>query len=275
MVNLVKTDYLTLSLFVLIIPYLKEVLTKSLNCFSYFSQIGNCAFACKRVNYVNSLTSQSPIIFGNNNNDLIIGDLLFSSVSYSDQTAKISKFNASFVKKSLNCCIFNNISQQNLFLDLLARKIKPQSGTITLDMVNIYDFSKEVYSHNLNIVYKEPFFFDDSIINNLKITNNSKREIIKTLKLIGIYNEINELNHGIESKPSEIKSNLTIFLLNLARAVLTNAEFIVIEELLTSNNPSLMQKLNKILIKLAKYRSILICSTFSLNLTKSNEIKVS
>nr|MCR5553621.1 hypothetical protein [bacterium] len=148
------------------------------------------------------------------------------------------------------------------------------TGTITLDNISIYDFSKDAYSHNLSIVYKDSFFFDDSIINNLKVINNSKREIIKTLKLLGIYDEICELNSGLQSKPSEIKSHFTIFILNLARAMLSNAEFIIIEDLTPAINPNLLQKLNKLLLKISKYRTIIICSTYHINFTNCNEIKI-
>ncbi|MBO4569594.1 MAG: ATP-binding cassette domain-containing protein [Clostridia bacterium] len=274
MVNLVKTDYLTLSLFVLIIPYIYEVLGKSLNCLNFSSEINDVISACKRTNYILSLTSQNTLIFGDNNNDLIYGDLLFSSVSLNNQVSKINNFNACFVKKTLNCCVFNKTESLNLFIQLLSRKIKPQRGTITLDNTSIYDFSKEVYSHNISIVYKDSFFFDDSIMNNLKIVNNSKREIVKTLKLLDIYNEINDLNNGLQSKPSELKSSFTIFLLNLARAMLTNAEFIIIEDLSLVSNPNLLQKLNKILLKITKYRSVIICSTYGLNLTNCKEIEI-
>nr|MCR5553341.1 hypothetical protein [bacterium] len=129
MVNLVKTDYLTLSLFVLLIPYVYNVLNKSLECFNFSSEVNSLVSACKRANYILSLTGQSDLVFGDNNNDLLYGDLLFSSVSYNYQFAKISNISARFAKKSLNCCIFNKTETKNLFIKLLSRKIKPLTGT--------------------------------------------------------------------------------------------------------------------------------------------------
>ena len=51
---------------------------------------------------------------------------------------------------------------------LLRRAIRPDNGTITFDTINIYDFDIETYKHNISYVTNKPYFFNDTILQNLK-----------------------------------------------------------------------------------------------------------
>ena len=76
---------------------------------------------------------------------------------------------------------------------MLRRKIRPSTGTITFDTINIYDFDKYTYINNLSYTTSSPYFFNDSIINNLKYVSKNIKQIKDVLRKLNIYNIIEEL----------------------------------------------------------------------------------
>ena len=145
-------------------------------------------------------------------------------------------------------------------LPILKRELKPTKGTITLDGINIYEFSKDIFPHNISFVEQNPFFFDDTIFNNLKITKSSKRDVLTTIKALKI-DEINSLSEGLHTKISLIKQNFTLYLIGIARALLSKAEVLVFEDLPQSISQNQLYKLVCLINKIAKSRTILIVST--------------
>lgn len=50
-------------------------------------------------------------------------------------------------------------SGKTMMFNLLLRLFEPTKGKILLDNINIYDFSKEVYTSNVSVVNQKPFVF--------------------------------------------------------------------------------------------------------------------
>ena len=72
---------------------------------------------------------------------------------------------------------------------MLRRAVRPDEGTITFDTINIYDFDVETYKHNISYVTNKPYFFNDSIFENLKYVESNKKKIYETCKKVGIYDK--------------------------------------------------------------------------------------
>jgi len=267
MTKLLRLDYLTLTLFILLIPYLTQVLNLTLNAYQIIGLGKRINQECKRCDYILSIDQGTIIALGDNATDLIQGNLVISSLTIIENKNKIfNKLSAGFVKNSLNNLVFNNLLAQNTFISLLRRSVKPTSGTITIDSINIFDFSPDAYVHNLTIVKTKPFFFGDTIYNNLKTSGASKREITAGLKALKIYDNLSLLPLGIHSKICEVTSDLMLYLLNIARALLSKAEIIVFDGIPTSLSPSDYKAVVNLISNIAKRKTVIVCSTFNLNL---------
>ena len=263
LVYLLRLDYLTLTIFILTIPYLTQALNITLSCYNIISKTKNIKIECEIVNRAMNLNEKIISNFGNNITDLLAGNLVINhlNIDYAGQPI-INNFSHSFVKNSLNNLIFNKTIQQNEFISVLKRHSKPASGTITIDSINIFDFTESVFPHNISFVSQTPFFFKNSILENLKLTGATKREIFSALRLTKTYQPITMLPSGVNSTPAEISSPLTLYLLTIARSILTKAEIIILDGFPTNLPPAETELVIKLLIKLSKTKTIVVCSTY-------------
>ena len=275
LIRLLRLDQITLTLFILVLPYLTEFFNKSLICFNFLTSAKVITSDCERINSLINLSQDEIVNLGDNLTDLLNGNLIFSSVSLkTNGKLIINKLTKSFVKNSQNLCIFNTTEAKIAFLSLMRRTLKPTSGTITLDNINLYDFSASTYPHNVTFIGDSPYFFHDSILNNLKVTEAGKRDIIKALKEQKVYNFIELLPLGINSQISEITDAFTLYLLSIARAKLTKAEVIIFDGLPQSISPKQVQQLKETINNLAKNHTVIICSLYDLNLENVKTIKI-
>ena len=215
------------------------------------------------------MSRKDIIEFGNNSTNKIEGAITFSNVSYSssdkiDKSLNSIRILNTQIKKS-DIVLFQGLrdcGKRALFY-MLRRAIRPDNGTITFDTINIYDFDIDTYKHNISYVTNKPYFFNDSILENLKYVEPSRKKIIKVCKLLGIHDTIQAL-------PEKYDTNLTTnpkalndkdrFLLGLARALLTESEIFMIYEFPIGLTQKEQNIIKEILLNLKSHRTIIIFS---------------
>ena len=115
------------------------------------------------------------IEFGENTSDNINGEIVFSNTSYQqkteDFTGNIDKFNLKIAKNSSTLIYGAHKCGKRAIFYMLNRSIKPSTGTVTIDNINIYDFDKETYKHNVAVVTSKEYFYNDTIMNNMLIAH--------------------------------------------------------------------------------------------------------
>jgi len=144
---------------------------------------------------------------------------------------------------------------------MLRRKIKPSTGTITFDTINIYDFDKQTYISNISYTNSSPYFFNDSIINNLKYINKNIRTIKNVTRFLNIDTIIESLPKGYNTnllKDKDLISTYLYFMIGLARSILSNSEILCIYEFPISLNRDEVNNLKNILQTYKKHHTILI-----------------
>ncbi|MBR2909566.1 MAG: ABC transporter ATP-binding protein [Clostridia bacterium] len=272
LVHLVSADTLTTTLYLILTPYLTSAITKLVNFFSIFNDLQNANISSLRVKTLLDMSEKDMIEFGNNSTDKIDGAVTFSNVSYTSSgkidksLGNINTFNAQIVKNDI--VLFQgekNCGKRALFY-MLRRAVRPDEGTITFDTINIYDFDVETYKHNISYVTNKPYFFNDSIFENLKYVESNKKKIYETCKKVGIYDKIMQLPEGFQtnlSKQPTALSQQDKFLLGLVRALLTKSEIFMIYEFPVGLNQTEQNTIKEILLTLKKERTILIFSALN------------
>ena len=272
LVHLVSADTLTTTLYLILTPYLTSAITKLVNFFSIFNDLQNANISSLRVKTLLDMSEKDMIEFGNNSTDKIDGAVTFSNVSYTSSgkidksLGNINTFNAQIVKNDI--VLFQgekNCGKRALFY-MLRRAVRPDEGTITFDTINIYDFDVETYKHNISYVTNKPYFFNDSIFENLKYVESNKKKIYETCKKVGIYDKIMQLPEGFQtnlSKQPTALSQQDKFLLGLVRALLTKSEIFMIYEFPVGLNQTEQDTIKEILLTLKKERTILIFSALN------------
>jgi len=269
LVKLVERNIITLTLYLIVTPYLTSAITKMKDFFSIFNDLQNANISALRVKTILDMSEKDLIEFGNNSTDKIEGAITFSNVSYSSYNKldkslnSIKMLNTQIIKNQI--VLFQgqrNCGKRALFY-MLRRATRPDNGTITFDTINIYDFDVETYKHNLSYITNKPYFFNDSILENLRYIEPNKKKVFEVCKKLGIHEIISNLPEGYEtnlSKNPTALSDPNRFLLGLARAVLTKSEIFMIYEFPVGLNQTELETIIQTLKELKKQRTILIFS---------------
>lgn len=130
-----------------------------------------------------------------------------------------------------------------------------------IDNENIYNYSKEVYSKNVVGVNQSPFIFNMSIKNNLSLIDPNVNHQIEACKRVGIHDYIMTLPKGYNTILTEDATNFSggqRQLLAIARTLLSKAEILVFDEVTSSLDTILVEKIKEIFENLKLDHTIII-----------------
>jgi len=267
LVNLTKSNALSLSVYLILAPYLIDIIDQTKAGYELIYELQAADVCRQRVETILNMKTADLASYAQNTTDKLTGNLVFSNVSYAqeqnDDTGNlrpanitIAPHNITLFKGSKNC------GKRALFY-LLRRSIKPTTGTITMDGINIYDFEKNTYVHNFNYVTRKPYFYNASIIENLSYVGANKKQIVSVCKKLGIHHLIEALEDGYDtnlSKNADKMSQYLLFMIGLARAILSKSEWIAIYEVPTTLTKLQQKYLAETIENLKKQHSVLIFS---------------
>ena len=225
--------------FLVLVPYLSSSVINTLNFISLFQDMSETNIASLRINTIFEMSKKDIVAFGNNTTGKIDGSIVFSNVSFlptpSQQEiyGKLEKTSFSIQKNTIITITGPKNCGKKALFHLLKRDLRPTTGTITFDSINIYDFDNKTYIGNFSQLLATPHFFNDSIINNLKYVSKNTRAIYRTLKFVGALSKIKELPDSFQTTINSTNnlSPFLLFLIGLARCLLTGSEIIAIYEL--------------------------------------------
>ena len=112
------------------------------------------------------------------------GEIKFENVWFSyDNRYILNDFNATF-KKGLNYIVGDNGTGKSTILKLICSLYPVEKGSIKVDGQDIVEIKREGLIKNISMIFSDPFLFDGSIYENIKIGNleASKRKISKGCK---------------------------------------------------------------------------------------------
>ncbi len=271
-VKLVSDNVLTLTLYFVLTPYLTSAITKFVDFFGLVDNLETANIAALRVKTLIDMSEKDIINFGKNSTNKISGALTFTNVEYSSSQKidkslnNIKQFNTQIQKGEV--VLFEgqrNCGKRALFY-MLRRAIKPDSGTITLDTVNIYDFDVDSYKHIISYTTSKPYFYIDTILENLKLINPNKKYIYEACKKVGIHDAIMALPDGYNTNLSLNPTALTDgqkFLLGLARTLITKCDILMIYEFPVGLSEKEQKQIKNTLTSLKSRQTILIFSAIN------------
>lgn len=222
------------------------------------------------INYGNNIEKLDGTI----DNDNIIGLVEFKNVSFKYEKLPILK-NISFVanQNQVTTIVGKTGSGKTTIFNLLLKLYKVDKGSILIDNLNIYEYSKDVYNTNISIVNQKTFIFNMSIRANLSLIDSNKKRQIDACKRAGIHDFIMSLPDGYNTILKEDATNISggqKQLLSLARALLATSEIILLDEVTSSLDPSTTNKIISLLDDL-KMDHTIIAITHNKDLMASSD----
>ena len=268
-VKLVSDNLLTLTLYFVLTPYLTSAITKFVDFFGLIDNLETANISALRVKTLLDMNEKDIINFGKNSINKITGALTFTNIEYSSKDKldksinNLKTFNTQIQKGDV--VLFEgqrNCGKRTLFY-MLRRAIKPDSGTITLDTINIYDFDSDSYRNNISYTTSKPYFYIDTIMENLRLVDANKKHIFDVCKKVGIHDIIQSLPDGYNTNLSLNPTALSEgqkFLLGLARTLLTKCEIFMIYEFPVGLSNKELKQIKNVISNLKSRHTVLIFS---------------
>ena len=161
-------------------------------------------------------------------------------------------------------------SGKSTIADLLIRFYEHEEGEISIDGVNIEEFSKKDIRLLISTVNQESILFNDTILNNIKMGNlsASDKEVISAAKVANAHDFIINTEDGYQTKIGDRGIKLSVGQrqrIDIARTILKNPRILILDEA-TSSLDSESEKLIKdaLINVMEKRTSLIISHRFSL-----------
>ena len=217
-------------------------------------------------------------LYGSNDLDNIQGKIEFNNVimKYENSIA-IDNISFEIEPNTFTAIVGKSGSGKSTIFRALLRLYKISSGEILIDGLNIYDYSKEVYSSNVSIVTQKPFVFDMSIRENLNLVDSNFKNQVEACKKVGIHNYISRLPNGYNTKLYANGDNFSVGqkqLLALARTLLSKSEILLFDEVTSSLDLNTSKYIINIIKKLKKNHTILMITHKPMLMKEADDIIV-
>jgi ATP-binding cassette, subfamily B, multidrug efflux pump len=170
-------------------------------------------------------------------------------------------------------------SGKTSIISLLNRLYHIQSGTITIDGVNINDYSLAALRGGIGVVLQDVFLFSGSVRDNITLRNEaiSTQAVEEAAKLIGIHNFIMQLPGGYEYNVMERGATLSLGqrqLLSFVRTLLYNPAILILDEATSSVDTESEQLIQNAIDKLIAGRTSIVIAHRLSTIRKAHKIMV-
>ena len=251
LINQIKTTTLTLSLYLILTPYLTSSAENLISFLDLFSEFGTIENALKTFESLKFQSKESKEEFF----EISTYNLyLFNVCTDKKDTSNppVENINLKINYKEFIEVVGDGNSNKETLFNLLNKKTKILTGSVFIDDKNIETLSHENYFSTISFTTIKPYFYNVSIIENLTLVCNNKTKIIKTIADWGLKPEINKLNNKLNTIINENTNPVLIYFLGILKSYLSGAKIICIysapadltqaQSILFKN---LLQKLNK------------------------------
>jgi ATP-binding cassette subfamily B protein len=143
---------------------------------------------------------------------------------------------------------------KSTLLKLINRMLSPEGGEITLDGVAIQNFDRKAYAEKLCCIPQEPFLFDDTILENVRLYRDyTEAQVVDALQKAGLAQTVGQLAEGIHTRIGENASFLSggeKQRLAIARALLSSPEILLVDEGTSHLDPATAQRIESLLFSI-------------------------
>lgn len=209
------------------------------------------------------------------------GQIEFKNVNFSyNKTTPILKNLNFIIEPNQTVAIVGPTgSGKTTLISLLSRFYEIDSGEIKIDNINIKDIKQDCLFENISIVLQDPFLFSESVKQNIWYGNTSLStdEVKKMAKKANADFFIEKLPQGYQTIMSEKMSDLSlgqIQLVSIARAFMSNAKILILDEATSSVDTKTEIDIQNSLMEITKNKTVIVIAHRLSTIVKADKIIV-
>ena len=196
----------------------------------------------------------------------ILGNIEFKNITFkypNEEKEIFEEFNLTIPTGKKVAIVGKSGQGKTTIFNLLLRYFDPDAGVILVDDIPIEDFTEDSLRENIAIIRQEPFIFNKTILENLKIIDPymSLKKIRNACKLAEIDEYIMSLPNKYDTMIGEGGINLSggqKQRLAIARALLKNSKIILFDEATSALDNDNQSKIKQAIDNLVKDHTIII-----------------
>lgn len=191
------------------------------------------------------------------------GDIRFEHVSFAYQDKEVlHDINITLPKNSLTALVGPSGSGKSTVMKLCARFYDPQKGCIFFNGVPMNGINPESLMSHISMVFQDVYLFQDTIRNNIRFgkTDATEEEIIAAAKKACCHDFIMRLPKGYDTLVGEGGCTLSggeKQRISIARAMLKDAQIILLDEATASLDPENEVEVQKAIDALIKGHTVI------------------
>ena len=187
------------------------------------------------------------------------------SFSYEGRKEVLHHVNIKIEKSKTTALVGLSGCGKSTIASMLMKFIYPASGAVYLNGIDYACMNREEIGKHIVMVPQTVNLFSDTIRNNLLLANPSATDekVWQVLEEVSLDKHIRRMKDGLDTMVSESGSNLSggqKQMMGIARALLTDAEYIIFDEATSAVDPESETIIWQCIEKLSKKRTLIIIS---------------
>ena len=187
------------------------------------------------------------------------------SFSYEGRKEVLHHVNITIEKSKITALVGLSGCGKSTIASMLMKFIYPASGAVYLNGIDYACMNREEIGKHIVMVPQTVNLFSDTIRNNLLLANPSATDekLWQVLEEVSLDKHIRRMKDGLDTMVSESGSNLSggqKQMMGIARALLTDAEYIIFDEATSAVDPESETIIWQCIEKLSKKRTLIIIS---------------
>ena len=187
------------------------------------------------------------------------------SFSYEGRKEVLHHVNITIEKSKTTALVGLSGCGKSTIASMLMKFIYPASGAVYLNGIDYACMNREEIGKHIVMVPQTVNLFSDTIRNNLLLANPSATDekLWQVLEEVSLDKHIRRMKDGLDTMVSESGSNLSggqKQMMGIARALLTDAEYIIFDEATSAVDPESETIIWQCIEKLSKKRTLIIIS---------------
>ena len=185
------------------------------------------------------------------------GGVTFKDIEFGYEEGKtvISNFSLDVEPSSTVAIVGPTGAGKTTIANLLMRFYDPQSGDILLDGKSIYEITRDSLRRSFTMVLQDTWLFEGTIRDNIAFGNENvtDEDIINAAKTAGIHDYVMSLKDGYNTVLSDDGVNISKGqkqLLNISRALLSDAPILILDEATSNVDSRTEQMIQKAMLSL-------------------------